>query len=191
MTFCLKFWQKLKLALEIASRGDFFCIKVLTSSHTSSTHNSPLGVFYFGILNKNMKSIIICGSISASEEILDIQDKLHKKGFDVEIPMGVMKYRDNNFTHVTKKEGAKDKKDNNLIKRYYELIKEYDIVLIVNQEKNGIPGYIGGNTFLEMGFAHVLEKTIYILNPLPDVTYRDELDAINHVVIDGQIDLIQ
>lgn len=138
-----------------------------------------------------MKKIIICCSISASDEVLKIQKQLQDKGFEVEIPSGVQQYRDNNFTHVSRTESAKNKKDNDLIKRYYEKMKDHDIVLIVNTTKDGVPNYIGGNTFLEMSFAHVLNKTLYTLNPLPEISYRDELDAMSPIVLHGNLDLIQ
>ncbi len=137
-----------------------------------------------------MRSIIICGSISAADHILQIQETLEAKGFDVEIPWGVKKYRDNNFVHVPETERAQDKADNDLITRYYELIKKYDSVLVVNVEKNGIPGYIGGNTFLEIGFAHVLGKTIYVLNDLPEVGYLDELRAMKPIILHGNLNAI-
>jgi hypothetical protein len=85
---------------------------------------------------------------------------------------------------------AKDKKDNDLIKAYYELIKQYDLVLVVNEKKKDIEGYISGHTFLEMGFAHVLNKTIYVINKLPDVSYLDELQAINPIILNGDLNLI-
>ena len=137
-----------------------------------------------------MKSIIICGSISVSDEILRIQNQLELKGFKVEIPWGVKKYKDNNFVHVAESERAKDKKDNNLIKAYYELIKQYDIVLVVNTEKNDIAGYIGGNTFLEIGFAHVLGKKIYLLNPIPEIGYKDEIEAMSPIILNSDLNLI-
>lgn len=138
-----------------------------------------------------MKSIIICGSISASDEMIEIQHQLEEKGFEVEIPAGTKKYIANNFVHVSESERAKDKKDNDLIKGYYEKIKQYDAVLVVNVDKKGVAGYIGGNTFLEMGFAHVLGKPIYTLNPLPQISYLDELEAMNPVVINNDLSLIK
>ncbi len=138
-----------------------------------------------------MKSIIICGSISASDEMIKIQNQLEAKGFKVEIPAGTKKYIANNFIHVSESERAKDKKDNDLIKGYYEKIKQYDLVLVVNVEKNGIAGYIGGNTFLEIGFAHVLGKPIYTINPLPKISYLDELEAMNPIVINNDLNLIE
>jgi len=138
-----------------------------------------------------MKSIIICCSIAASDTALEVQEALVSMGYEVEIPHGVKKYKDNNFIHVSETERAQDKKDHDLIKGYYEKIKKYDIVLVVNPEKNGVPNYIGANTFLEMGFAHVLEKTLCILNPIPENSYKDEIEAMNPVVLSGNLALLQ
>lgn len=134
-----------------------------------------------------MRSVIICCSISVADEALRIQKELDGFGLEVEIPVGVKKYIANNFTHATKEESAKDKKDNDLIRGYYEKMKSYDAVLIVNAEKNGIANYIGGNTFLEMAFAHVLNKSLYVLNPLPECSYLDELRAMDPVILDGDL----
>jgi len=41
-----------------------------------------------------------------------------------------------------------------------------------------------------MGFAYVLEKGIYLLNPIPDIGYRDEIVAMQPTVINGDLDLI-
>ena len=57
-----------------------------------------------------MKSIIICCSISAADEVIKIREKLEASGFDVVIPLGVQQYIDRNFTHKTRTESARDKK---------------------------------------------------------------------------------
>lgn len=71
-----------------------------------------------------MKSIIICCSISAAEEVIKIREKLETLGFDVIIPLGVQQYIDRNFTHKTRTESAKDKKEMDLITRYYKKYKK-------------------------------------------------------------------
>ena len=78
-----------------------------------------------------------------------------------------------------------------LITRYYKKIQESDYVLIINVDKDDKKNYIGGNTFLEMGFAHVLGQPMYVFNDLPDVPYKDELEAMNLVVINGDLSLIK
>jgi hypothetical protein len=58
--------------------------------------------------------------------------------------------------------------------------------------KGDIKNYIGANTFLELGFAHYLNKKIYLLNPIPDQPYIiDEVLTIDPVVLDGTIDNLE
>jgi hypothetical protein len=55
-------------------------------------------------------------------------------------------------------------------------------------DKNGIKNYIGGNTFLEMGFAHVLNQKIFLLNPIPEIPfYKTEIEAMRPVVLNGDL----
>lgn len=138
-----------------------------------------------------MKTVIICCSISASDKVLPIRRKLEDLGYKVEIPLGVQQYIDNGYKHLSKSERARDKKDMDLITRYYKKIGESDYVLVINVEKDGKENYIGGNTFLEMGFAHVLGKKMFVLNPLPIASYSDELKAMNLQVINGDLSLIK
>ncbi len=127
--------------------------------------------------------IIICGSITAAKEILDIKAQLEKMGHKVEIPHGVKHKKYWSRTEIATSEKATDKVKNNVIRAYFEKIKKHDAVLVVNVEKRGIKNYIGGNTFLEMGFAHVLNKKIYCLNPLPKLSYTAELQAMKPIIL--------
>jgi hypothetical protein len=134
--------------------------------------------------------IIIFGSITAAEEILKVKGELKKAGHEVEIPEGVKNEFMRGRTEVSQEEKASDKIKYDLIKGYYEKIKEHDVVLVVNPEKRGVKGYIGGNTFLEMGFAYVLNKKIYCLHPLPDLTYVNEIMAMQPIIIDNDLNKI-
>jgi len=58
--------------------------------------------------------------------------------------------------------------------------------------RKGIENYIGGNTLMEMGFAYVNDKKIFLLNPLPqDVPYLDEIRAMEPVIINGNLKKIK
>jgi uncharacterized membrane protein (UPF0127 family) len=51
-----------------------------------------------------------------------------------------------------------------------------DAVLVLNYDRKGIKNYIGGNTLMEIGFAHVLNKKIYLMNPIPEIEfYKSEI----------------
>jgi len=135
--------------------------------------------------------IIICGSITAAEEIEKIRDELVGRGHEVEIPEGVKNLRLRGRTEVSTTEKAEDKIQGNLIRGYFEKMKDYNAVLVVNPEKRGVKGYIGGNTLIEMAFGHVLGKKLYVLNPVPQLSYTSEILAMQPVVIKGDLDKIQ
>lgn len=134
--------------------------------------------------------VIICGSISAAEEILTVKIQLEESGLEVEIPEGVKNLELRGRTSASTTEKADDKIKYDLIRGYFEKIKRYDSVLVVNPEKKNIQGYIGGNTFLEMGFAHVLNKKLYCLNPLPDLSYASEMIAMQPIILNGKLDML-
>ena len=138
--------------------------------------------------------IIICGSIDFTPTIKEIADILGKHGHEVEIPLtsqriinGELTLEDFKNEKTKSGDGAFRKIQDDVIKRYYNKINESDAILVLNLEKNGIINYIGGNTLLEMGFAHVLDKTIYLYNNIPDLSYTDELNAMQPIVLGGDL----
>jgi nucleoside 2-deoxyribosyltransferase len=130
--------------------------------------------------------IVICGSMSAAKEMLGAQKELEAKGHKVAVPEDTAAIA----RGIPQPEATQKKIAQDLIRKHYEKIKQSDAVLVVNTEKKSIKGYIGGNSFLEMGFAFVLHKLIYLLNEMPDVSYRDEIEAMQPVVINGDLSRI-
>ncbi len=135
--------------------------------------------------------IILCGSLSKADDILRVKNELEKKGHDVEIPEGVKRPEIRVTSNATISEKANIKIKYDLIKRYYKKIKKYDAVLVVHPEKNRIKGYIGGNTFIEMAFAHVLNKPLYCLHELPQMDYLPEMLAMKPIELNGNLDNIK
>ena len=67
-----------------------------------------------------------------------------------------------------------------------------DCVLVVNLDKKGIKNYIGGNTFLEMGFTFVNFRDIFLYNSLPKSSdYLPELQAMQPIIINSDISKIK
>lgn len=132
--------------------------------------------------------IIICGSISKAKEILKARDELAHMGHVVEIPEGVKRPEIRSKIDAAQEEKANIKIEHDLIKGYFKKIQKSDVVLVINPEKNGVEGYIGGNTFLEMAFAHVLEKPLYCLYKLPNLPYLSEMLAMQPVILEGKLD---
>lgn len=141
--------------------------------------------------------IAICASIQFTPEIKEAADFLSSLGHEVRIPDGAERILKNEFSmseFMQKKkqgEGYKNKMKYDVIKYYFREIQESDAILVLNLTKNKIKNYIGGNTFLEMGFAHVLNKKIFVYNPLPDMHYIDEMITFEPVVINGDLGKIK
>ena len=132
--------------------------------------------------------ISLCGSIQHLLAMHEIKSELVKLGHSVYLPHNAEKFIKNNDFNETPDAFKK----NMYIKKHLEKIKKSDAVLIVNMEKNGVSGYIGGNTFLEMGFAMSVSAKIYILNPYSQkLPYKDEIDGMLPLVINGDLKKIK
>jgi len=140
--------------------------------------------------------IIICASIQFTKEISKIANTLKNNNHSVEIPLTSKKILSGEISledfkkENLKGEGVNRKVKDDVIRKYFEKIKDCDAILILNYSKKGIDNYIGGNTFLEMGFAHVLNKKIFLLNEIPDIYYFDEIKAMEPIILDGDISKI-
>jgi len=132
--------------------------------------------------------IVICGSMFASKKIMKCVEFLEKEGNDVVFPDGCKEYA---LSGKIKKEDVAHKVENDLIRGYFKKIKDCDCVLVVNVDKDGISNYIGGNSFLEIGFAYVLRKKIFLLNPVPNARYKDEIFVMEPIIINGDLSKIK
>lgn len=141
--------------------------------------------------------IVICASIQFTPQIKEVAELLSSLGHEVTIPDGAERILKNEFSmseFMQKKkqgEGYKSKMKHDVIRYYFKRIQECDVILVLNLTKNKIKNYIGGNTFLEMGFAHVLDKKIFVYNPLPDMHCIDEMITFEPVVINGNLKKIK
>ena len=134
--------------------------------------------------------ICICCSLSFTDEVKKIADRLHELGHEVFLPNGVII----DAIHKPDFDSVEAKRGNgyDFVREHFKKIEESDAMLVCNFTKNGIDNYIGANTFLEMGFAYYVKKPIYALNPLPDYKYiNDELLNFDVIVINGDLSEIK
>ena len=123
--------------------------------------------------------------MTASKEMVEAEKQLQTLGHEVVLPRFTHEYASMELEQEMHSESVRNKMEHDLIRKYYNLIQEGEVILVLNIERKNIPGYIGGNSFLEMGFAHILNKPIYLLNPIPDMIYTDELQAMKPMIING------
>ncbi|MFH0873949.1 MAG: hypothetical protein V1846_03915, partial [Candidatus Komeilibacteria bacterium] len=75
---------------------------------------------------------------------------------------------------------------------FWILMQGADAVLVMNLDKRGIKNYIGGNTLMEIGFAHVLNQKIFLWNSIPKIEYyQSEIEAVKPVIINGDLSKIE
>jgi hypothetical protein len=60
-------------------------------------------------------------------------------------------------------------------------------VLVTNFDKPHHQNYIGPNTFLEMGFAYIQNKPIFILNSMPNQDNTIEMKGLTPIVLNGEL----
>lgn len=137
-----------------------------------------------------MKKIVVCGSMNFAKEMLGVKAELTRNGFEAILPTDT-EFLSQDEKLCSRMEKASRKVAINAICKHYHKIEKSNGILVLNYDKNGIANYIGANTFLEMGFAHVLNKPIFVLNPLPDMDYlKDELESFSPVILEGDLSKI-
>ena len=132
----------------------------------------------------------VAGSMQFTEKMMDLCEQLEELGHEAFMskfaPYFVGK-TDDEKERI--KLHQKNKKD--AIREFWKPMQDADALLVANFDKHGIENYIGGNAFLEMGFAHVLDQKIFLLNPIPRMPYYEtEIIAMQPVVIDGDLSKI-
>ena len=131
--------------------------------------------------------IALCHSMQMAEKAKEVQNWFEREGHKA-FPSGF----NEKFIGLSDEEKEKlklqQKYEVDAMREHWEVIKNSDVVLVLNYKKNDIPGYIGGNSFLEMGWTYILEKPIYLLNPIPKMPYYEtEIIAMKPVVIYGDL----
>lgn len=138
-------------------------------------------------------TIAICGSLTFHKELREYQHKLEALGHTALVPKSLDLIEQKGFMKPkTVEERLAAEAKHNFIREHFKKIEKSDAVLIVNLDKNGIKGYVGGNTFLETGIAFYLGKKIYFLNPIPEMDYAKlEMYAMHPVILNGDVNKIQ
>lgn len=132
--------------------------------------------------------------MSFAKEMMSIKKKLEKLGHMVLVPEDIKSHIDSpdliddlvtNYKHATEK---------NIMKKCFDLIAKSDGILVLNHAKNGIKGYVGTSSLMEIGIAYYLDKKIFLFNPLPDSkNYRwvHEVAIMQPVILNGELEKIK
>jgi len=133
----------------------------------------------------------IIGSMQFTEKMLEVRDRLNKMGhraFVTDLHAALVGKSDE------EKEAIKlhQKYNMDAIREFWRAMQGADAVLVLNYDKKGIKNYIGGNALMEVGFAHILNQKIFLLNPVPEIEfYKSEIEAVKPIIINGDLSKIK
>jgi len=133
----------------------------------------------------------IIGSMQYTEKMLEVASQLKGLGHEA-----FLTDLHKNLVGKTDEEKEKiklhQKYNMDAIRVFWRAMQGADAVLVLNYDKNGIKNYIGGNTLMEMGFAHVLDQKIFMMNPIPEIDfYKTEIEAMAPIIINGDLSQIK
>ena len=133
----------------------------------------------------------IIGSMQFTDKMVEIRDQLIQMGHDAfitDLHKSMIGKNADEIEHIK----LHQKFNMDAIREFWNAMQGADAVLVLNYDKNGIKNYVGGNTLMEIGFAHVLHQSIFMMNPIPDMPYcKTEIEAVKPVIIDGDLTKIQ
>ena len=89
-------------------------------------------------------NIVLCGSMKVKDKIFEVEEKLKEKGFNVLLPEECIQGLPKKIASRAHLDRVIDTKN--------------EIILIVNETKNGINNYIGPNSFAEIAFGFYFKK---------------------------------
>jgi hypothetical protein len=148
-------------------------------------------------MTKNKKTIVICASCAFYTQVLEIEKKLKSLGFKILIPLTAKKMKKSgDFKVKTYKPWIGNKEDYKkkayLTQKHFKEVTKGDMILVLNYNKNGKDGYIGGAVLSEMAIAFYFKKPIYILNQIDESSsFKEEIYGMMPKIINGNLKSIK
>jgi hypothetical protein len=132
--------------------------------------------------------IFICGSMTASKRMVELERDLSGFGHDIVLPEFTHEYAKLSNQEEMHEASSRNKHKFDLMRKNNGHVLWADALLIANEGKrNEIPFYIGGNTFGEMYLAYDYGKIIYVMWQVPNMLYTDEIRAMKTVELNGDL----
>jgi hypothetical protein len=128
----------------------------------------------------------ICGSMHFAKEMLEAQKTLQELGHEANVPGDTLECIENPNLNMDLEHCITTQID----KSCFQTVADSDAILVLNYPKNGMDGYVGGATLMEIGLARHFDKKIFLLNDLPSqdqLRYVLEIKITNPVILQGDI----
>lgn len=135
--------------------------------------------------------IMICGSMAFAKEMQAAQAALRAVGHEVQVPCDTDSHVSNPALRDDLETDFKHCLESDVMRKCFDLIGSWaDAVVVLNYPKNGLDGYIGTSTLMEMGLAYYLRKKIYLLFAPPttqQARWAHEVRVFQPTVLEGDL----
>ncbi|MBD3251182.1 hypothetical protein GF380_01785, partial [Candidatus Uhrbacteria bacterium] len=123
--------------------------------------------------------VCLVGSMRNLARMEQLSKELEERGHEVLLPVDVS---ENRFTDRMQEKAE-------FMRRMFDEINSCDTILAVNDEQRlAYRGYIGPNTFLQLGMGFALGKKLFCLQEWDErLPYNEELNAMNINQLDIQV----
>lgn len=138
--------------------------------------------------------LTICWSSAFKNEMLEYRDALWELWHEWIVHPDyehLVAWTKPELANQIKHEHSEAKKVNGYIKWYNDAIVWSEGILVLNFDKKWISNYIWWNTLMEIWFAHVNDKKVFLLNDVPEVSYKDEILAMYDKILDWDLSKIK
>ena len=133
----------------------------------------------------------IIGSMQFTDKMIEVREQLRGLGHDAFLT-DLHKAMVGKTADEIEKIKLYQKNNMDAIRAFWRMMQGADAVLVLNLDKNGIKNYVGGNTLMEIGFAHVLNQKVFLMNPIPEMPYcKTEIEAVKPVILYGDLTKIR
>ncbi len=127
-----------------------------------------------------------------AKEMVETKKLLEKNGFEVDFAPDTYDCLKN--PNLKLNEDLEHCERTDIMKACMHLQENCDAVLILNHPKEGIDGYIGTHSLIELGLAYYLKQKIFLLYPPPpkeEARYHVEVMHMKPIILNGDINKIK
>jgi hypothetical protein len=138
--------------------------------------------------------ITICGSLTFAKKMLEAEQELKRLGHKVNLPPDVGVVVSGELDNDDLEVDFRHCLEEDVMRKHFKFIENSDAILVLNYNKNGIKGYIGTASLMEIGLAYFLRKKIFLLNSIPhhsEHRWVHEIRIINPVILNGNLNEIK
>lgn len=125
-------------------------------------------------------------------QLIEMKDKLETLGHIVFIPSDTAKHLGDPTLHDDLVRDNEHAAQTDIFRDHANFIEQSDAILVLNLEKNGIPGYCGISVLMEIGLAYYLRKKIFLLNSIAATErYAEDVRVLGAISLNGDLMMIK